>query len=327
MWSEFFSSTPEHLQPTASLVKSTVLGSKADGTVRTYLGGFRRWKRWASSNHVCLFPANPFHVAIYLQCLFQDANSPSPVLNAVYSIDWAQQMAGLPKISNHPLVSLMVSASQRLLGRPKLKKDPVTPEMLKALVESKITDKSPSISDLRSVALCLLGYAGFFRFSELSQIKACDVRFFPSYASIFLESSKTDQFRDGAWIVIARSDLPTCPVKALEAYVSAAQIDLSEDLPLFRALATPRSKAMVRSQGISYTRARELVKDAFRGFTDVSKISVHSLRAGGATSAANAGIPDRLFKRHGRWASENAKDGYVKDDINSRLLVSRSLGI
>ena len=143
-------------------MKTTVLGSKADGTVRTYLGGFRRWKRWASSSHVCLFPANLFQVAIYLQCLFQDANSPSPVLNAVYSIDWAQQVAGLPKlIYNHPLVSLMVSASQRLLRRPKLKKDPVTPEMLKALVESKITDTSPSSSDLRSVALCLIGSAGF----------------------------------------------------------------------------------------------------------------------------------------------------------------------
>ena len=89
MWSEFFSSTPELLQPTASLVKSTVLGSKAGGTVRAYLGGFRRWKRWASSNHVCPFPANPFQFAIYSQCLLQDANSLSPVLNAVYSIDWA----------------------------------------------------------------------------------------------------------------------------------------------------------------------------------------------------------------------------------------------
>jgi len=131
MWSEFFSSTPEHLQPTDSLVKNTVLGPKADGTVRTYLGGLRRWKRWASSNHVCRFPANHFQVAIYLQCLLKDANSPSPVLNAVYSIDWTQQMAGLSKISNHPLVSLMVSASQRILGRPKVKKDPVTPEMLR----------------------------------------------------------------------------------------------------------------------------------------------------------------------------------------------------
>ena len=132
---------------------------------------------------------------------------------------------------------------------------------------------SPSICDLGSVALCLIGYAGFFRFSEyICHIKACDVKFFPSYVSIFLESWKCDQFRDGAWIVIARTDLPTCLVKALEDYISAAQINLSEDLPLFRALATPRSKEKVRSQGISYTRARERIKDAFRDIKDVSKI-------------------------------------------------------
>ena len=75
---------------------------------------------------------------------------------------------------------------------------------------------------------------------------------------------------------------------------------ISEDLPLFRALATPRSKEKVRNQWISYTRARELIKDAFKDITDVSKSSVHSLRAGRATSAVNAGIADRLFKRHGR---------------------------
>ena len=100
-----------------------------------------------------LFPLNPFQVAVYLQCLLNEAYSPSPVLNAVYSIDWALQLAGLPKLSIHPLVASMVSASQRILGRPKVKKDPITPEMLKALVESKITDKSPSLSDFRSVAL------------------------------------------------------------------------------------------------------------------------------------------------------------------------------
>ena len=46
------------------------------------------------------------------------------------------------------------------------------------------------------------------------------------------------------------------------------------------------------------------------------------MRSGGATAAANAKVPDRLFKRHGRWCSESAKDGYVKD---SRLQVSQSL--
>ena len=36
---------------------------------------------------------------------------------------------------------------------------------------------------------------------------------------------------------------------------------------------------------------------------------------------------DFLIKRHGRWASENAKDGYVKDRIESRLSFSKSPGI
>ena len=55
-----------------------------------------------------------------------------------------------------------------------------------------------------------------FRFSELCSIRACDINFFPIYVSIFLESSKTDQFRDGAWVAIAWSNQDTCPVKALE---------------------------------------------------------------------------------------------------------------
>ena len=43
--------------------------------------------------------------------------------------------------------------------------------------------------------------------------------------------------------------------------------------------------------------------------------------------AANNGIKDRMFKRHGRWTSETAKDGYVKDNVNELLSVSLSLGL
>lgn len=60
---------------------------------------------------------------------------------------------------------------------------------------------------------------------------------------------------------------------------------------------------------------------------DISAIGTHSLRSGGATAAANAGVPDRLVKRHGRWASESAKDGYMQDSLSSRLSVSKALGI
>lgn len=34
-----------------------------------------------------------------------------------------------------------------------------------------------------------------------------------------------------------------------------------------------------------------------------------------------------MFKRHGRWKSENAKDGYIKDNVESRLEVYKNLGL
>ena len=66
-----------------------------------------------------------------------------------------------------------------------------------------------------------------------------------------------------------------------------------------------------------------LDKLAQLGF-DPSLFGMHSLRAGGATAAANAGVEDRHFKRHDCWKSESAKDGYVKE---RRLKVSKGLGI
>ena len=85
----------------------------------------------------------------------------------------------------------------------------------------------------------------------------------------------------------------------------------------------------LRSGGsLSYTRLRELFlnKMAALGF-DPKLFGLHSLRAGGASAAASAGIPDRLFKRHGRWRSESAKDGYIKDSVSALMSVSRSLDL
>ena len=79
---------------------------------------------------------------------------------------------------------------------------------------------------------------------------------------------------------------------------------------------------------ISYTRARELLLSSLKSLGyDSKKFGLHSLRAGGASAAANGGINDRLFKAHGRWKSENAKDMYIKDDLHRKLSVTLGLGL
>ena len=50
------------------------------------------------------------------------------------------------------------------------------------------------------------------------------------------------------------------------------------------------------------------------------------MRSGGASKAANEGVSDRLFQRHGKWKSAGAKNGYVKDNVERLLSVSRKLG-
>ena len=146
---------------------------------------------------------------------------------------------------------------------------------------------------------------------------------------IFIESSKTDQFREGAWVPIARTSSNICPVAMVERYFQVADIKGDADKLLFRGLTSTKQGYRLRpSGGISYTRVRELVLEKLEEIgLDRKSFGLLSLRSGGASAAANAGIPDRWFKRHGRWLSENAKDGYVKDKLEDRLRVTKNLGL
>ena len=84
--------------------------------------------------------------------------------------------------------------------KPKVKKDPVTSEMSQALLESKITDKSP-LRILHLLSRAVLITRGFLRFSELYHIKPAMLSFSNLMCPFFLESSTCAHFRDGAWIV------------------------------------------------------------------------------------------------------------------------------
>ena len=115
----------------------------------------------------------------------------------------------------------------------------------------------------------------------------------------------------------------------LEKYLSLGGIKLSDSQLLYRGITKTRSGEKLRSSGgFTYARMRELLRGKLvqLGYSPDS-FGIHSLRAGGATAAANAGVPDRVFKRHGRWKTDGAKDGYIEDSVGKRLEVSKQLGL
>ena len=316
------------LQRLAAALPDTVLRGKADSTTKKYLGAFRRWKLWAEARQgVPSFPAQDTHIALYLQHLSESVESTSAIEEAVNALSWLHQAAGLQPVSGAPLVQAALAGFRRILAKPKVRKEPVTAEMLKSMVDS--AGPEPSLSEVRLLAVCLLAFAGFLRCEEVLKLECADVEFNTEGLVLKIVSSKTDQFREGAALVIARTGLCTCPVAMLERYFHMGGLCSGSHDKVFRAIVNTKSGETLRKTGgLSYTRLRELLiaKIAQLGM-DPALFGMHSLRAGGATAAANAGVPDRLFKRHGRWRSESAKDGYVKDSVERRLDVSKSLGI
>ena len=174
-----------------------------------------------------------------------------------------------------------------------------------------------------------MAYSGFLCFDELIHIRACDFTTSSDMMKIKIPHSKTDQYRQGEEILIVHSSTLRCPVAMLEQYMAKAQIHLSDNEFLFRGIIKTKNGEKLRPAGrLNYTTMRELFKKKLSELGHSAKdFGLHSLRASGATAAAKAGVPDRLFKRHGRWKSETAKDGYVKDSMESRLAVSKQIGL
>ena len=108
-----------------------------------------------------------------------------------------------------------------------------------------------------------------------------------------------------------------------------AGIDQHSELHLFRAILRSKYGEKLRPSGrITYSTLRELFKKKLVELGHPpDRFGLHSLRPGGATAAANAGVKDRRFKRHGKWKSKGAKDGYVEDSTQNRLLVSQQLAL
>lgn len=326
-WKDLKTLEDPDLQELAAKLPSTVGKSRADSTVRKYLGAFKRWKVWATEHGFRPIPARDFQVALYLQHLGDTSKSKAAVEEACNALAWVHSTSGLPAPTSSPFVQATLEGLQRILAKPVTKKRPVSVELLRNIVED--ATKSDSLADIRLATACLLSFAGFLRFSELVNLRPCDIKIQGTVMTLHLPRSKTDQLRKGEELVIAKTGNITCPVSMLELYMRRTHTSWEDQRFLFRPICKSKQGERLREAGcISYSCLRDLFKKKLEALgVQPAEYGLHSLRAGGATAAANLGVADRLFKRHGRWRSENAKDGYIDDSIEQRLEVSKNLGL
>ena len=142
-----------------------------------------------------------------------------------------------------------------------------------------------SLADLQVAVIFAMGFFGFLRWDDLSNLAVEDLLFADSHVALFLLQRKNDQFREGSWVFIARSEVAPCPAAVLEMFLKMG--GHSKRSRLFRRIQSTRKGQMLKKAPMSYSRASELVKKELNSEgLDPSLYSLHSLRSGGALSAA-----------------------------------------
>ena len=147
------------------------------------------------------------------------------------AVSWLQQVAGQPCVSQSPLVRMTLAGLKRQLANPKCKKEPVTPDMLRRMADD--MGHPPTLTESRLMAMCCLAFAAFLRYDELAKLRCSDVQFHEDHMVVSIASSKTDQYRQGASVVVARSGSNICPVGKLQEYMEMVAIDTSSSERLF----------------------------------------------------------------------------------------------
>lgn len=141
---------------------------------------------------------------------------------------------------------------------------------------------------LRDLCFIVLCFVGFLRFEEAIALKCNNVSFNGSDISLYLEKSKTDQYRQGSEVVISKGASAAYLVKLLHTYIMATYISLESNHYLFKPIY--RSKGVCgliyKNQPISYTRAMGTVVSRLREVCGSANIGIHSMHAGSASMAA-----------------------------------------
>ena len=303
-----------------------LLQSRADSTVKKYKFAFDQFVIFCVSNNLIAKPAIPIVVAMYITSLLDQGKSDNVVVAAVYGIKWAHNINGLSDPTDNALVKNLMEAAKRIGSKPKQKKDVISTEMLQTLCSA--YENCDDVIQLRDLCMITLAYAGFLRFNELSNLRCKDVKFNSDHLVLTITKSKTDVYRRGNEVLIAKGTSSACPYNMLHRYMSVAELSVCSDYFLFKpAFRSKNTSSLIKkNKSISYTRAKECIVNKLKTVAPGLKLGTHSLRASGATTAANAsGVSDRCLKRHGRWKTDVAKDGYIDDSVEKRLSITKKL--
>lgn len=252
-------------------------------------------------------------------------------LSALRSYHVDQRMPS--EVFDSPWIQRIVKGGHRLFPGSKRQRLPITKEIL-----DKVTaNPSRSADDLNYNTAFKVAWAGFLRVGEFTHtlqdrhnrtfhqtgLTRSDITFAENdeHVVLRLKRSKTDVNHTGVEIILAATDSPTCPVKALRQLFD--KDPQAPHAPLF----SLREAPFTRKSVIDF-----LHRQLLAAGIPTTGYSGHSFRKGAAQHASDNGMLDEQIKTLGRWSS-NAFQLYFQSStptlyaLNKRFQTGRAPAI
>lgn len=277
--------------------KDYVRASSSEATLRAYKADLEHFMAWGG-----VIPASAELIANYLSD-HADVLSVATLSRRIAAFSKIHAMRKLENPTKSELVRSTMRGIKRTHGIAPKQVSPLTRDRLIKVIETCGNDRK----GVRDRALLLVGFASALRRSELLALRFKNVEFVPEGLILTIERSKTDQEGKGRQLGIPYAKGEYCPVKSLQAYIDYEQITAG---PLFRSLSVDGDgKSRLSGNGIAYI-IKQRAKAA--GF-DPSMFSGHSLRAGFATSAAQAGAETWAIMKQTGHKSDATVRRYIRE--------------
>ncbi|MBW4091806.1 MAG: tyrosine-type recombinase/integrase [Proteobacteria bacterium] len=292
--------------------------ARGDGTRRTYRSAWRHYTAWCHALGREPLAADPDTIAMYVVRRADDGCAVSTIRVALAAIRTAHLLASIPLDLRHPRLALVLDGITRATGlRPRRQAAPAVPDILRRLLATR-PDPATALG-ARDRALLLLGFGAALRRAELVGLRRDDVETIPGRGlHVRVRQSKTDPHGKGqtvaVWANPAEPDF--CPAAALDRWLLHRHQVADRTGP--DAGARPLFCAVTKSgrptgAPLSDKAVARLVKQAaLAAGLDPTRYSGHSLRAGLATAAGDAGAGLAELMRQTRHKSTEVALGYLR---------------
>lgn len=200
----------------------------------------------------------------------------------------------------------------------------LSPKEIKIICD--FIDKRPVIH--KAVKACILiGFTSFLRASNLTSpslkdwggphtLRCSDFLLRPDGLILSIHSTKTLSGRNPTFIqIFPAADTSICPIRAWQDYVSSIH-----PCPVGPAFITDQGTPLTTKPVVGIMRLA--LKQA--GYACYNQVSLHSLRRGGARTAALGGASQDQLMNHGTWKTKSGLKPYILPDqrIVPRILAS-----